>query len=167
MGQPIEEIETWYEKEDPWDYKTTKDDQDRKERIIKALGKFSPIESILDIGCGEGWITKDLPGKLLYGFDVSQNASKRLPENVKYLEKPIECDVVCFMGILYPHYDGDRIWRAYRPYARKYLFVSGIEGWLVDTGGVLLYEEKFPYREYTQVIRIYATDPQHWSDKAQ
>lgn len=161
MGQPIEEIESWYEKEDPWEYQTTKDDQDRKERIITALSKFGPFESILDIGCGEGWITKDLPAQSLYGFDISENASRRLPKNVEYLREPRECDVVCFMGILYPHYDGNRIWPDYRTYARKYLLVSGIEGWLVDTDGVLVHEEKFPYREFTQVIRIYDSAPQH------
>jgi hypothetical protein len=52
------ELEKWYQKNDPWDYTGNKDDAYRKERILSNLKTYNRG---LDIGCGEGFITKDLP----------------------------------------------------------------------------------------------------------
>ena len=59
--QTKQELEDWYKKNDPWSYKTTNDDIIRKEKILSLLENYN---TALDIGCGEGFITTDLPANI-------------------------------------------------------------------------------------------------------
>jgi hypothetical protein len=96
--QSKEELENWYLREDPWNYKTTEDDYFRKEKILSLLKKY---DKALDIGCGEGFITKDLPANEIFGIELSDNASLRLPSNITRLIQPVDTyDLVMTTGTL-------------------------------------------------------------------
>ena len=62
--QTKQELENWYEQEDPWDYTITEDDIYRTHFYLTVLEDLDgTYERALDIGAGEGFITKDLPAK--------------------------------------------------------------------------------------------------------
>ncbi len=158
MKQPIAEIEAWYTKQDPWNYEQTQDDQIRKEKIIAKLSEYPRFQRALDIGGGEGWISKDLPAKSIEVYEVSENARKRLPEGILGTTEAIgDYDLVVATGVLYQHYHFEEMLEIIKKHATKVILIAGIKDWLVDTTqlGSLVYEEEFPYREYTQVIKIY------------
>src|SRR5438270_10766137 len=58
---------------DPWQYMTTKDDQNRKNILLSELPN-KKYKNVLDIGCGQGFLTRDLPGEKVLGVDISQQA---------------------------------------------------------------------------------------------
>ena len=70
--QSKEELESWYKTEDPWKYKITQDDKTRLENVLDFLSP-NTYEKILDIGCGEGFVTTNLPGKEIHGIEISDN----------------------------------------------------------------------------------------------
>jgi trans-aconitate methyltransferase len=159
----MSEIEDWYKAEDPWAYKTTPDDATRKERILSFAEWLSPFNRALDIGCGEGWITKDLPAEEIHGYEESDNAAERFPDNVKrVLEPEGEYDLILAAGVLYKHYE----WRKMLDMIKKYrapqsvVIVAGIDDWLVDEIdelGESEIEEEFPYRNMVQKIYVFVT----------
>lgn len=156
MKQPIHEIEAWYSNKDPWQYEHTQDDQVRKSKILALL--TNQYERALDIGGGEGWISKDLPAKSIEVYEVSENARKRLPDGILGVtEATGDYDLVVATGVLYQHYHFEEMLEIIKKHATKTILIAGIKDWLVDTTqlGSLVYEEEFPYREYTQVIKIY------------
>ena len=65
--QTKEELEHWYAVSDPWLYRQTLDDQIRKDLILD----FLPLkyQRALDIGCGEGFVTTDLPAIDIHGIE--------------------------------------------------------------------------------------------------
>lgn len=161
MKQSLAEIEEWYKGKDPWNYETTQDDQTRKNKIIAKLSEYPLFQRSLDIGGGEGWISKDLPAKSIEVYEVSENARKRLPEGIVATTEPIgSYDLVVATGVLYQHYHFEEMLEIIKKHATKTILIAGIKDWLVDTTqlGSLVYEEEFPYREYTQVIKIYDTE---------
>ena len=85
--QSKDEIEKEYQTPDPWGFQTHPDDAARKQIILNALtlGANKPMrfKRALDIGAGEGWITKDLPADEIFGFEISDTAASRFPANVK------------------------------------------------------------------------------------
>ena len=98
MIQTKEELENWYNNPDPWLYEATPDDKKRKDLILSLLDHY---DTALDIGCGEGFITKDIPANKIYGIELSDNASSRLPNNVNRLLKPEgKYDLVMTTGTL-------------------------------------------------------------------
>lgn len=158
MKQPIAEIEAWYTKQDPWNYEQTQDDITRKEKIIERLSKYPTFQRALDIGGGEGWISKDLPAKSIEVYEVSKNAKSRLPGGILATTEPVgSYDLIIATGVLYQHYHFEEMLEIIKKHATKVILIAGIKDWLVDTTqlGSLVYEEEFPYREYTQVIKIY------------
>jgi hypothetical protein len=152
--QSKEELENWYLKEDPWKYKTTEDDYIRKEKIISLLKNYNKA---LDIGCGEGFITKDLPAKEIFGIELSDNASLRLPPNVNRLQTPDgKYDLVITTGTLYQQYNHQQITEWIKECASYHILVGGIKDWMIWSDfGKIINEIEFKYREYTQVIRLY------------
>ncbi len=172
--QSKDELEDWYSSgEDPWDYYRNPADALRKARILAAIPTWE-FEDVLDIGCGNGFLTKDLPGKRITGIDVSEKAvawaSQRAPAHIRYLPGSLfdipdldlpQMDLVVITGVLYPQY----IAKAMR---LVYVLIDRI----LKPGGILLcshiYEwyaarfpyltvsrEYFPYREYSQVLEVY------------
>jgi len=90
---------------DPWGYQDSKKDMVRKVKILKACPRSLRA---LDIGAGEGWITKDLPARFKYGLEIADPARERMDEEVIPLKELLGVggfDLVLLSGVLYDHYD--------------------------------------------------------------
>lgn len=168
--QPIEEIEKAYEKEDPWGFKTNPEDQRRKEEIIRAAKMHAPetgtYSSALDVGCGEGFITQDLPAIEIYGYEVSENARKRFSERIIPCLVPTGFyELLVCTGCLYGHYDWKRMLSIMERHSKKgsIILLSHIKAWELPMNGPeweFLYGKQvhydtFPYREYEQSLRVF------------
>lgn len=157
--QPKDEIEKQYEIPDPWEYQKTPDDLNRKRILTMTVKIFGPYERLLDIGAGEGWITQDYPVPVLHGYELSNNASKRFPSNVKRIDIPDgSYDIVTCTGIFYPHYDWLGFMDIIYEHASKHVLVSSIKAWehpCVDRIGNCIHEEEYKYREYVQRMRLF------------
>ena len=159
--QTKEELELWYRKPDPWGYKSNPDDHYRRDAILDALRPFGQFTNALDIGCGEGFITKDLPAGKLYGIDISETAIKRLPPTVRGIDETFaltmpKFDLVITTGTLYWQYDHLKIAELVKKMAGRIVLVSGIKDWLVDYDfGEILSSRTFIYRQYEQKLTVY------------
>lgn len=142
--------------------------------LLSMLPKTS-YDRVLDIGCGNGFITRALPGKEIVGLDVSANAiahaEERSPAHIRYhrrslFELPLSSweepfDLIVITGVLYPQYIADS----------ELLVYTVIDG-LLRTGGHLVCchikewyrarfpytmfrQEVYPYREYVHVLEGY------------
>src|SRR5690606_26236987 len=151
--QTKESLENWYKFLDPWNYQNTPDDLKRKEIILKHI---EPCDTILDIGAGEGWITKDLPANEIYAIELSDIAASRFPKNVIRVSEPTAVyDYVLACGVLYPQYNSDQILNWCKTYAKKIL-ICGIEDWLVPYYfGKPEKVVRFTYRTYIQRLELY------------
>ncbi|MBQ7738863.1 MAG: class I SAM-dependent methyltransferase, partial [Desulfovibrionaceae bacterium] len=125
--QSIEEIERWYSEEDPWHYDQSSNDEMRKINFLSVLPKNITYERVLDIGCGNGFMTVDLPGEVIIGCDISCNAinyAKKRAEklnrtNITFKNMSIfDCspenlggffDLIVINDVLYSQYIGDSI----------------------------------------------------------
>jgi len=154
--QSKEEIEKWYSKEDPWSYKTTQDDLDRKKIIINFLDGYI-YEKVLDLGCGEGFITTNLPAKEIHGLEISDTASARFPNNIKRVLAPEgKYDLVTTMGTMYKQYNHAEIYEWIKSSATKHILIAGIDSWLLPYDyGKLLKEKKYKYRQFEQILQLY------------
>lgn len=155
MRQSKQEIEEWYKITDPWSYETTSDDLIRKKNILSLLDYH--YETALDIGCGEGFISRDLPAKKIYGIELSDIASSRFPSNVERIPKPLgRYDLVMTTGTLYQQYDYKQMTDWIFESSKKHILVGGIKDWMVWSDfGILKKEIEFNYRDYKQIIRLY------------
>lgn len=168
--QSAEEIEASYKTPDPWGFSSNPHDAYRKQKIIQAcLSQRLIYEHGLEVGAGEGWLTKDLPASVKYGFEISKTARSRMPESVIPLDKvPIgmRFELVVLPGVLYSHYQCDLFFEIMRNNALDVVVTSNIKPWedrrLSDDSFVSdflrlcrCYEEEFPYREYTQKLRVF------------
>ncbi len=172
--QPIDELEQWYEKPDPWHYETNPDDLNRRAMLLGALPKRE-YESVLDIGCGDGFITKRLPGKRVMGIDVSSNAIRwarqNAPQHITYeqhslfdipeLEWENAFDLVVATGVFYPQYLAQSKKLVYEIVDRV-LVPGGIlvsvhihEWYALRFPYVTLHREYYSYREYTHILEVY------------
>lgn len=152
--QSKDELEKWYSQSDRWGYFNEPDDDIRLKNILMMLGYY---DKAIDIGCGEGFVTRHLPAKEIYGLDISQNAMSRLPDNVIPITKPEgKYDLVVSTGTLYEQYDHQQIASWIAEAACRHVLIGGIESWLKPyTFGTVIKEVKFKYREYTQKITLY------------
>ncbi len=155
--QTKQELENWYQKTDPWSYKTNDDDLYRKHRITKVLKKHCKGKSIVDIGAGEGWLTQFLPFEKIYATEISDTARARFPDNVKTWQGE-EVDVAITCGTLYAQYNHEEMAKQIKEAQAKYIVVAGIDDWLIDYDfGKVIHQEKYPYREFTQRLTVYET----------
>lgn len=155
--QSIEEIEKWYDSPDPWGYEKNGDDIARKKKILDSL-KGKRYTRALDIGCGEGWITKDFPADEIEGFEISENASKRFPKNVKLTTKPTgKYDLIVATGVMYEHYPWQQFIDIILRHGKGIVILSNIVEWEMDMSrlGTPILTEEYPYREFTQILRKY------------
>jgi SAM-dependent methyltransferase len=79
-GAPPEAFEALYARRpDPWGVLTSPLAQQRYLTMVEAVSAFSPCRSILDVGCGEGALTRYLVGCAtnIAGIDASQTAIAR------------------------------------------------------------------------------------------
>lgn len=157
MTQTKQELEAWYATPDPWGYQKHPDDMYRKVTILSKLHGKS-FERALDIGCGEGWITQDLPAKEIHGLELSENARKRLSPNVKGVTEPEgKYDLIVLTGGLYSQYDYEQMTRWIVEHASGLVLTCNIEEWEINRlpKEKLFHQETFPYREYTQHLCLY------------
>ena len=164
MIQKREELEKWHETEDPWGYNENKEDIFRKEILFSELPD-KKYKNVLDIGCGQGFITKDLPGENIYGVDISQSAidfanKLALSDNLVFKQGSIfdidklfeiKFDLIIITGVLYPQYIGESS-------SLIYLLIDKIlkkEGILVSVHINDWYKSQFPYLKTKQTFYNY------------
>ena len=156
-------LDAQYKTPDPWGFQSHPDDAMRKARILELLKPYGPFVNALDIGAGEGWITKDLPAKHLFGFEGSDTAASRFPHNVTRVLDPenSKYDLIVATGVMYTQYDPARFLDIIKKSATHIVLVSSIKSLEVPdvaqlaTVGKLLHSEEFQYREYVQHLRIF------------
>lgn len=169
MKQTKEQLENWYEQNDPWGYRNHEDDTRRKEKVLSVLqGTF---KKALDLGCGEGFITKDLPAKEIYGYEISDKATERLPENVTRILVPKgKYDLIIATGVMYEQYDAQHFIDIIKKHANGIVVLSNIadlEVPEVTELGTPIHEEEYKYRDYIQKLRVYDFTPQRRTRKSQ
>lgn len=171
--QSRDELEDWHKEQDPWKYEQNTDDRLRKSVLLSELPQRA-YKSTLDIGCGQGFVTRDLPGETVLGVDISEEAvikarkwkSERLDfcqASLFDLPNRIEgnFDLIILTGVLYPQYVGHALNLVY----------DVIDGVLADNGILVSvhidewYTARFPYlmlkeyyydyREYTHRLEVY------------
>ena len=159
--QPFKEINDYYKTLDPWNYQRNPEDQVRKQIILDRIYNLDvDFEKALDLGCGEGWITKDLPAKEIFGYECSDNAASRFPPNVNRVLRPEgDYDLILATGVMYYHYDWKTFLSIIRNHASKYFVTSNIKSWeikeLQEFDPYLVGQEEFDYNEHKQHLRIY------------
>ena len=99
--QPIIDLEKWHKKKDPWGYEKSSEDRKRKNILISEIPSRK-YKRVLDIGCGQGFITKDLPGENIIGVDISRqailHAKKINKKGMKFVEGSLYEFDVLFKG---------------------------------------------------------------------
>lgn len=163
--------ESYLRSRDPWRYTSNPVDAIRKQKILDSLQFGRGPRShrhffrALDIGAGEGWITKDLPASSLFGMESSDAAARRFPPNVARVFEPVgKYDLILATGVMYETYHYREFLRIIREHASYIVALCNIEGWEVPAVvelGVPRYVERFPYHEHTEVIRVYDFAAQH------
>lgn len=138
--QTYEDLEKSYQNNpDPWGYQRSHVDKQRRQKIVQACERSVPMgkekfSRALDICCGEGWITKDLPAYHLYGYDVP-TAMSRFPKDVKpwtaCQDIQLGFDLVVCTGALYYHYDWLKFLQMIKVYSTDTIVLSHIKTWLV------------------------------------
>ncbi len=121
--QPPEELDAFYREPDPWGYHGHPDDARRRSELLGVLPR-RPFRRVLDVGCGNGFVTLSLPGDEVVGIDVSAEAVRWAREAAQRERDParfrFEClslfdpaieslgrfDLVVITGVLYPQYVG-------------------------------------------------------------
>lgn len=158
MIQSKQDLDAWYEKQDPWGYEEHTDDQYRRDMILDAIHPFAPFKRALDIGAGEGFISKELPAQTIEAIEISDVAAKRLPARVKRVKKPdAKYDLIVVSGMLYKQYDHEQFIKWIKEHAGGVVVTCNIKDWEINplpTDKQIHYVE-FPYRTYTQALRVY------------
>lgn len=160
MSQSKEELEEWWSTPDAWGYTTNPDDLIRKGHILTALEPHY-YHRALDIGCGEGWITKDLPASLIHGLELSDTARARIPEPVIAITEPEgEYDLIVLTGVLYDQYNYKAMMKMAKDHSRRgtTILTCHIKDWEHELPLKTEYVEEFPYREYVEVLRRYVCE---------
>lgn len=166
MKQTKQEIERFYNKEDPWGFETNPDDAKRKEIILEKCKYFCHermnkeiFENALEIGAGEGWITKDLPAKNLYGYEISDLAKSRWPSNIQDFDPNIKYDLIIAPGVLYPQYDYQSFINIIKEHSCGIVITINILNWEINNLTDQIYDLEFPYRQYIEKLRVYDYSP--------
>jgi 2-polyprenyl-3-methyl-5-hydroxy-6-metoxy-1,4-benzoquinol methylase len=176
--QPVKDIDEFFKKNDPWGYETNSADADRKAILLSELDKLPVPRRVLDIGCGHGFVTRDLPGDEIIGMDISHKAieqAQKLSSNnrIKYITCNIydalsdsnltheKFDLIIITGVMYDQYIGE-----------SNITIYEIINELIDRNGFIVsvhidswYRSRFPqsllrfftypYREYTHRLEVY------------
>lgn len=153
--QSKEDLERWWSTPDAWQYETTHDDYIRKEKILELMTYYNRA---LDIGAGEGFITKDIPAKTIEAIEISDNAAKRLPEPIKRVSEPTgEYDLILATGVFYDQYNWQQMHEWILEHSNGTIITSNIKDWEHPLPLTPIHEEEFRYRQYTQHLCVYST----------
>jgi|SRR5690606_6807791 len=171
--QPAE-IDAEYGTEDPWGYFRNPHDEARKQILVSTLEEYAPTR-VLDIGCGNGFITQSIPARSIVGLDISpkaiEEAVRRDPgRRIDYRACSLfdvpsmelgQFDCVLITGVLYAHYIGKSLPLVYR-IIDECLSDAGL---LVSVHIDEWYFARFPYsrvraqryayRTYTHLLEVY------------
>jgi len=172
--QTKEEIENWHKNEDPWQYKTNPDDEKRLNILLEELPKLN-YNKVLDIGCGQGFITKHLPGDYILGVDISEEAIKYAntisANKINFKQASIfnlnnilneKFNLIVITGVLYPQYIGKSSSLIYyiidNLLANKGVLVTvHIDDWYNCQFPYLKLKQRFySYRNYNHKLEIYS-----------
>lgn len=121
MIQSKQELDHYYTSEDPWGYFAHPDDAQRKNHLLSLLPERA-YQSTLDIGCGNGFVTLNLPGEQVKACDISARAIEQAKRHADKAGKAIDYfianffdlkpqqhgtfDLIVITGVLYPQYIG-------------------------------------------------------------
>lgn len=171
--QDIRELEDWHRQHDPWGYESSPEDRRRKEILLSEIPEGT-YQRVLDIGCGQGFLTKDLPGEQIVGVDIAAEAiahARRLASarlqfkqgSIFGLEKVVEpgFDLIVITGVLYPQYIAHALPTVYRTMDRLLnngglLLSVHIEDWYqARFPYLMLRQHMYPYREFTHRLELY------------
>jgi SAM-dependent methyltransferase len=179
MVQSREELEQFHSIADPWGYDGNEHDKRRKAMLLSEIPRRT-YRSVIDIGCGHGFVTKDLPGDRILGIDIAEQAVRhaqpQATPRLKFVQgaifdltKVLEReglsegnDLMVITEVLYPQYIGE-----------AHAVVYDIIDRALAPGGILIsvhigswYKARFPYlllknifydyREYTHSLEVYA-----------
>jgi len=157
MVQGQEELDIFYLNNDPWGFKSNPEDIKRKDIILGEIKHR--YKRALDLGCGEGWITKDINADEIHGYELSNLARSRCPSNINTTINPFGYyDLVLACGIMYKHYDYKGFLSIINNHASKTVITCNISSWEVEevkSIGKQIKTLEFPYREYTQRLRVF------------
>lgn len=164
MLQSKKDLDLFYSNPDPWGYEINNEDQIRKEILISEIPDRK-YKNVLDIGCGQGFITRFLPGENIRGIDLSENAIAFAKKNITInkfnfiqgsvfeADKLFDCkfDLIIITGVLYPQYIGNSS-------SLVYLLIDKI----LNPCGILItahinewYNCQFPYMKIKQTFYSY------------
>lgn len=171
--QSRDDLEQWYSEEDPWGYESHPDDAVRKRVLLSELPD-RPYRKTLDIGCGNGFLTRDLPGDEVIGVDLSERAIAHAQvaqdARLRFIRASIfdlpevvdgPFDLIVITGVLYPQYVGKALSLVYRTVdtllAENGILASvHISQWCQGRFPLLrMREHYYPYREYTHRLELY------------
>lgn len=176
--QTAEELDEFYAEPDPWRYADNPSDMRRKNELQSVL-PHQKFERTLDIGCGNGFITFNLPGDKIVGVDLSSRAiewaeNNRLkhPDAKRFEFKKASLfdleqeqlgrfDLIVITGVLYPQYIG-RSFSVVREVIDDLLADNGviaschIDDWNPPRFAYSILDVSlYPYREYLHRLEIY------------
>jgi len=167
-----EKMNKKYATADPFGVKTNPDDARRKTRILAAIQNYIDTKRggenfvrALDIGCGEGWITAELPAGEITGYDISDVALLRVDPNIILTDSLHagnifgEYDLILAAGVMVEEYDYKTFIDYIEEHATGLVVVcqnaaTEVEavGWI--SGEQISYEE-FPYGTGIQRLRCF------------
>lgn len=173
MIQPLNKLEKWFSKKDPWGYETSQEDIKRKNILLSEIPERK-YENVLDIGCGHGFITRELPGEKVTGIDISKKAIQQAKKNenrrlifqcVTLFDLPqslnSQYDLIIITGVLYPQYIGKSLNLVYSIISdilvdSGILITVHIDTWYTGRFPFLLMQEYlYDYHEYVHRLEVY------------
>lgn len=173
MIQKLDDLNNFHKKKDPWDYQSNPEDLNRLEVLLSEIPDRKYV-NVLDIGCGQGFVTSRLPGENIYGVDISEEAIKQAikasSEKLNFVQSSIfdlnknfqnKFDLIVITGVLYPQYIGNSSSLIYIIIDKilkenGYLITVHIDEWYSCQFPYLkLKQFYYPYRDYNHKLEIY------------
>lgn len=172
--QSQSEIEAEYATPDPWGYFANPEDSLRREILIGELSAFNSTR-VLDIGCGNGFITESIPGTSVTGVDISSTAiheakQRSTSDHIEYQSASLfelnpeiigTFDCIVITGVLYGHYIGKSLPLVYQIVDSlledngTLLSVHIDEWYFARFPYALIKTKRYKYRKYTHRLEVY------------